>query len=90
MVGPIKLLVNTINSKNLGTNWFKCSSFICLSRVLFFIVFLMYLMFKLSMEGLSSKDLAWVFMLLFIQICGARGCIQEEKMGLLEFKAFHG
>ena len=48
----------------------------------------MYFMFKLSMEGLSSKDLTWVFMLLLIQICGARGCIEEEKMGLLEFKAF--
>ena len=88
MVGPIKLLVNTINNKNLGTNWIKYSSSICLSIAFFCIVFLMYFMFKLSMEGLSSKDLTWVFMLLLIQICGAKGCIEEEKMGLLEFKAF--
>ena len=30
----------------------------------------------------------WVFILLLVQICGCKGCIEEEKMGLLEFKAF--
>ena len=45
-------------------------------------------MFKLLMERLSSKDLMWVFMLLLIQICGSKGCIEEEKMSLLEFKSF--
>ncbi|KAL6334158.1 hypothetical protein AAG906_006723 [Vitis piasezkii] len=48
----------------------------------------MYLMFELSMESLSSKYLMWVFILLLVQICGCKGCIEEEKMGLLEFKAF--
>ncbi|WJZ95266.1 hypothetical protein VitviT2T_014049 [Vitis vinifera] len=48
----------------------------------------MYSMFELSMECLSSKYLAWVFILLLVQICGCKGCIEEEKMGLLEFKAF--
>ncbi|KAJ9693007.1 hypothetical protein PVL29_011922 [Vitis rotundifolia] len=45
-------------------------------------------MFELSMESLSSKYLMWVFILLLVQICGCKGCIEEEKMGLLEFKAF--
>ncbi|RVW75201.1 hypothetical protein CK203_061758 [Vitis vinifera] len=48
----------------------------------------MYFMFELSMESLSSKYLMWVFILLLVQICGCKGCIEEEKMGLLEFKAF--
>ncbi|XP_059595537.1 receptor like protein 21-like [Vitis vinifera] len=45
-------------------------------------------MFELSMESLSSKYLMWVFILLLVQICECKGCIEEEKMGLLEFKAF--
>ena len=52
------------------------------------VYFLMYFMPELSMESLSSKYLTWVFILLLVQICGCKGCIEEEKMGLLEFKAF--
>ena len=48
----------------------------------------MYFMFELSMECLSSKYLIWVFILLLVQICECRGCIEEDKMGLLELKAF--
>ncbi|XP_010655035.1 receptor like protein 21 isoform X1 [Vitis vinifera] len=48
----------------------------------------MSLMCGLSMESLSSKYLSWVLLLLLIQICRCGGCNEEEKMGLLEFKAF--
>ena len=48
----------------------------------------MYFMFELLMESLSSKYLIWVFILFLVQICGCKGCIEEEKMGLLELKAF--
>ncbi|KAJ9693012.1 hypothetical protein PVL29_011927 [Vitis rotundifolia] len=48
----------------------------------------MSLMCGLSMESLSSKYLSWVLLLLLIQICRCKGCSEEEKMGLLEFKAF--
>ncbi|KAJ9693044.1 hypothetical protein PVL29_011956 [Vitis rotundifolia] len=42
----------------------------------------------LSMESLSSKYLSWILLLLLVQICRCKGCNEEEKIGLLEFKAF--